>query len=312
MARDLILFQRLSGRISQGQIATGTPVAGYVPMAISGSASDIPAWTSPGGGGSGATLVASLTNKSGASVALGDVVILDSTNDDSFTTTTSAASMRKIGIAAATIANNAAGNVVIAGYVGLVNVNGTPSRGDFLFTSTTAKKADGSGSFAAGAFGVVSKAGGTPTAVIFLHTDQGGGGGGGLTPLYTDGGTGGIRLPDDLSYTRFEQGDPGDGSDAYLDMQFGDAQLFGTDGSQFPSLKLNGSSNGNAILSADGTGSVVLNAPTAGRHSLSGGKGVLFPTLSADPSSPSAGQVYYNTTTHKLKCYDGTSWNDLF
>ena len=37
-----------------------------------------------------------------------------------------------------------------------------------------------------------------------------------------------------------------------------------------------------------------------------------FEPLSSDPSSPSAGDVYYNSTTNKLRCYNGTSWNDLF
>jgi hypothetical protein len=32
----------------------------------------------------------------------------------------------------------------------------------------------------------------------------------------------------------------------------------------------------------------------------------------ATPSSPSAGDVYYDSTSNKLRCYNGTSWNDLF
>ena len=32
----------------------------------------------------------------------------------------------------------------------------------------------------------------------------------------------------------------------------------------------------------------------------------------ATPSSPSAGDVYYDSSTNKLRCYNGTSWNDLF
>ena len=35
-------------------------------------------------------------------------------------------------------------------------------------------------------------------------------------------------------------------------------------------------------------------------------------TPMATPSSPTAGMVYYDSTTNKLRCYDGTSWNDLF
>lgn len=34
--------------------------------------------------------------------------------------------------------------------------------------------------------------------------------------------------------------------------------------------------------------------------------------ISADPAGPEAGDVYYNSTTNKLRCYNGTTWNDLF
>jgi hypothetical protein len=34
--------------------------------------------------------------------------------------------------------------------------------------------------------------------------------------------------------------------------------------------------------------------------------------LAADPSSPAEGWLYANSTTHKLRYYDGTVWNDLF
>lgn len=30
------------------------------------------------------------------------------------------------------------------------------------------------------------------------------------------------------------------------------------------------------------------------------------------PASPSAGQVYYDSGTNKLRCYNGSTWNDLF
>jgi hypothetical protein len=39
---------------------------------------------------------------------------------------------------------------------------------------------------------------------------------------------------------------------------------------------------------------------------------VRFIGLAADPASPVAGDVYYNSTTNKLRCFDGTIWNDLF
>ena len=39
---------------------------------------------------------------------------------------------------------------------------------------------------------------------------------------------------------------------------------------------------------------------------------VNFGGLASDPAGAAAGDVYYNTTTNKLKCYNGTTWNDLF
>lgn len=37
-----------------------------------------------------------------------------------------------------------------------------------------------------------------------------------------------------------------------------------------------------------------------------------FTPYTSDPSPAAAGDVYYNSSTNKLRCYNGTSWNDLF
>lgn len=39
---------------------------------------------------------------------------------------------------------------------------------------------------------------------------------------------------------------------------------------------------------------------------------VRFVPLAAAPAGPEAGDVYYDSTTNKLRCYNGTTWNDLF
>jgi parallel beta-helix repeat protein len=39
---------------------------------------------------------------------------------------------------------------------------------------------------------------------------------------------------------------------------------------------------------------------------------VNFTPLAADPAAASAGDVYYNSGTNKLRCYNGSTWNDLF
>jgi hypothetical protein len=41
-------------------------------------------------------------------------------------------------------------------------------------------------------------------------------------------------------------------------------------------------------------------------------RSVNFKPRSAEPVSPSAGDVYYDSDTNKLRCYNGTTWNDLF
>jgi hypothetical protein len=37
-----------------------------------------------------------------------------------------------------------------------------------------------------------------------------------------------------------------------------------------------------------------------------------FVPLAAAPASPVAGMVYFDSSTSKLKCHDGTNWQDLF
>lgn len=119
------------------------------------------------------TATRTLTNKSGGGVVQGDVVVIgDGSNDNSFTTTTSAAfNTRMVGVAMETIANNAAGLVAISGYVPIVNSAAGLTRGHFLFTSTNAKEATGSGTRGAGAFGMVLESATDPEAIIWGMPD---------------------------------------------------------------------------------------------------------------------------------------------
>lgn len=41
-------------------------------------------------------------------------------------------------------------------------------------------------------------------------------------------------------------------------------------------------------------------------------RGYPFVQLSSDPASPEAGFTYYNTTTNKVRTWDGTIWNNLY
>jgi len=121
--------------------------------------------------------VVPLTNKSGGSVAAGDVVIVDSSNNDAFTTTTTGSYTKGIGIAQETIANNATGRVLVGGYAALVNVNASVTRGNFAATHTVAKQATDAGSSrASGTFGIFLTGGTTPDAFIW-QPDLGGGSG---------------------------------------------------------------------------------------------------------------------------------------
>src|SRR3954463_1026218 len=95
---------------------------------------------------SGRRIVVPLTNKSGGGVIAGDVVIIDTSNDSAFTTTTSAAFTGGVGVAQETIANNATGRVLIAGYAALVNVSASVTRGQYGTTHTVAKQAVGTAS----------------------------------------------------------------------------------------------------------------------------------------------------------------------
>ena len=38
---------------------------------------------------------------------------------------------------------------------------------------------------------------------------------------------------------------------------------------------------------------------------------VQFPTASSNPSSPAAGDVYFNTSDNKLRFYNGSEWVSL-
>lgn len=124
----------------------------------------------------GRRVVEYLTNKSGGGVVAGDVVIIDTGNDAAFTTTTSAGFTGMVGVAQETIANNAAGRVLTAGFASLVTPNASVTRGNYGKTHTVAKQATDAGSSrTAGAFCQFLTGGTTPQAHLFGMVDTGGG-----------------------------------------------------------------------------------------------------------------------------------------
>ena len=88
--------------------------------------------------------VITLTNKSGSTVNIGDVVIFDKSNASAFTTTSLQGDMRILGVAMETIAANASGKIAMAG-IATVNVTGNVAIGQALISSTTPKYAMASG-----------------------------------------------------------------------------------------------------------------------------------------------------------------------
>ncbi len=123
----------------------------------------------------GRQVVLALTNKSAGGVVAGDVVVMDTVNSEAFTTTTTAAFTGAIGVAQETIAANAVGRVLVAGYAALVNVAAAVTLGHFGKTHTVAKQAvDAGASRIAGSFCQFLSGGTTPSAHVFGLPDAAG------------------------------------------------------------------------------------------------------------------------------------------
>jgi hypothetical protein len=109
----------------------------------------------------------SYLNNTGAALAVGDVVVMDSSADVAVTTTTTAQDTRIVGIVQDTIAAGAVGPVLTGGFAAFVNVTASVTRGYYAETSTTAKKATENITRRSGSFGIFLSAGTTPAALLF-------------------------------------------------------------------------------------------------------------------------------------------------
>ena len=74
----------------------------------------------------------------------------------------------------------------------------------------------------------------------------------------------------------------------------------------------NNSVNSTHILDATITGTDIANN-TIGYNNLTfaSTNGITMPSLASDPGTPSAGQMYFNTTSNSIKVYNGSTWTDL-
>lgn len=135
------------------------------------------------------TSVQLLTNKSGGSVAQGDVVVIDTSTASSFTTTDiTGYTAQQIGVVVEPngIANNAVGLIATGGYVTVVNLDSAASLGDFIKTDTVAKQGTPHATpSVAGDFAQALNTGTTPEAILFSAPNWATGDGGDGERYYT-------------------------------------------------------------------------------------------------------------------------------
>lgn len=119
------------------------------------------------------TTALSLTNKTGASVLRGDVVIIDSNNADSFISASGTVNNETPGVVLDSgISANAKGMIAFGGYIPQVNLVSGSAIGDFFGISTTTKKAIPHATIQSGDFGQVLGAGITPPAILWGGANQ--------------------------------------------------------------------------------------------------------------------------------------------
>lgn len=126
-----------------------------------------------------------LVNKSGAGVAYGDVVVIDTANANAFKTTTTGQYVdTPIGVCIEPngILNNAQGMIAFGGAIGRINLDTAAAIGDWIHTFTVAGQGHPhTAPVDAGDFAVALEASSTPKALI----NSGGSGGGGATNVPT-------------------------------------------------------------------------------------------------------------------------------
>jgi hypothetical protein len=135
-------------------------------------------------------------------LAIGDVVVVDTSADLAVTTTTTAQDTRPIGVVVMPIPVGATGPVQTAGVFDGVHVSASVTRGNYAETAAVATEATGNATARAGSFGVYVEGGTSPTVLLFGQTYLSGGGSGGSSfpwPSVTDYGAVGDGTTDDTA-----------------------------------------------------------------------------------------------------------------
>lgn len=87
-------------------------------------------------------------------------------------------------------------------------------------------------------------------------------------------------------------------------------------GLRFSSFEVAGSWNVGHRLDAPGDGgtkgTLTFATNSTDRVTITDQGGFQFIGLASAPATPAAGMVYYDTGTNKLRCWNGSTWNDLF
>ena len=151
-------IQHHQGFVPEDQLGSGARGSNYV---LTAGGSNFAYWDLP------KRIIIPLTNQSGGSVVVGDVVIVDTANNESFTTSTASNYSGWVGVVQEPISAGAIGQVLIEGYAPVVTTTAAASRGQFLYQSTTAKQAASSSLLLKGAFAYVLEASDDPSAIVF-------------------------------------------------------------------------------------------------------------------------------------------------
>lgn len=260
------------GTLTQAQIATGTPTSGYVPTAT-GTSTDPPAWAAQTGGGGGGS--SQWKDPVRVATTVPGTLSTDFANGQTVDGVTLATGNRILIKDQSTQSANG---------IYTVNASGSPTRATDWDSGTEAEgavvyvregTANGKSAWSTATTGTITI--GT-TAVTFSH----------VAGYFIDLGNY-YQMRPGITEIRADDNHGGFYSDGSYSQMWSDGTI---------DLSSNNGTPGGA---------------STNKHYCFGGHGLVLPLLTADPSGANSeeGQMYYNTSTHKFRGYNGTVWQDL-